>query len=85
LIWLLEEGNGVQTIERSFILVFCIQFFRVHVDIVFQCALAFVVERKIVLTSDACSRPPIIIKFHNLHASDIKRAMGEITYYHKRD
>jgi hypothetical protein len=34
---------------------------------------------------DACFRPPIIIKSHDLHASDIRRAMGEITSYHKKD
>jgi hypothetical protein len=38
-----------------------------------------------VLIGDACSRPPITIKSHNLHICDIKTAMGEITSYHKRD
>jgi hypothetical protein len=37
------------------------------------------------LASDACSRPPIVIKFHDLHASDIRGAMGEIASYHERD
>ncbi len=36
------------------------------------------------LVGDACSKPPITIRFHDLHVSDIKRAMGEITFYHKR-
>jgi hypothetical protein len=31
-----------------------------------------------VLASDVCSRPPIIIRFHDLHAGDIKGAVGEI-------
>jgi len=31
-----------------------------------------------VLAGDACSRPPIIIKSHDLHAGHIRRAMGEI-------
>jgi len=35
--------------------------------------------------SDACSKPPIIIRCHNLHASNIKRAMGEITSYDEND
>jgi hypothetical protein len=38
-----------------------------------------------VLASDVCSRPPIIIKSHDLHARDIRGAMGEITSYHERD
>jgi hypothetical protein len=46
---------------------------------------AFVIERKIVLAVDACFRPPIIIRSHDLHVGDIKRAMGEITSYHERD
>ncbi len=36
------------------------------------------------LVGDVCSRPPIIIKSHNLHVDNIKRAMGEITSYHER-
>jgi hypothetical protein len=38
-----------------------------------------------VLASDARSRPPIIIRFHDLHARDIRGDVGEITSYHKRD
>jgi hypothetical protein len=38
-----------------------------------------------VLTSDACFRPFIIIRFHDLHACDIRRVVGEIASYHKRD
>ncbi len=37
------------------------------------------------LTSDACSRPPITIRFHDLHAGDIRMAMGEMASYHERD
>jgi hypothetical protein len=33
---------------------------------------------------DTCSRPPITIKSHDLHASDIKEVVGEITSYHKK-
>jgi hypothetical protein len=62
----------------------CIQFFKQCVSIVLQCVLAFI-ERKIALESDVCFRPPIIIRSHDLHASDIRRAVGEITSYHKRD
>jgi hypothetical protein len=36
------------------------------------------------LVGDVCSRPPIIIRSHDLHASDIKRTMGEITSYYGR-
>jgi hypothetical protein len=38
-----------------------------------------------VLIGDACSKPPIITKSHDLHVSDIREAMGEIAFYHKRD
>ncbi len=64
---------------------FCIQFFKQHVSITFQRVLAYVIERKIVLAGDAYSRPPIIIKSHNLHASDIRGVVDEIISYHERD
>ncbi len=37
------------------------------------------------LARDACSKPPISIKSHNLHASNIREAVGQIASYHKRD
>jgi hypothetical protein len=37
------------------------------------------------LVDDACSRPPITIRSHNLHVGDIIRVVGEITFYHKKD
>jgi len=55
-----------------------------HVSTVFQRALASIIERKIMLMSDACSRPPICIRSHNLHGGNIKGAVGEITSYHMR-
>ncbi len=36
------------------------------------------------LAGDVCSRPPITMESHDLHASDIRRAMGEIASYHMR-
>jgi len=42
-------------------------------------------EKNITLASNACSKPFIIIRFHDLHASNIKKAMGEIISYHERD
>jgi len=36
------------------------------------------------LVGDVCFKPPITIKSHNFHVSDIKRAMSEITSYMKR-
>jgi hypothetical protein len=36
-----------------------------------------------VLVRDACSRPPITIRSHDLHANNIRGAMGEIN--HERD
>jgi hypothetical protein len=64
---------------------FCIQFFKQRVNIAFQCALASVIKRKIVLMGDTCSRPPITIRSHDLHVNNIRGAMGEITSYHKKD
>ncbi len=63
-------------------LFFCIQFFKQHVSISLQCALISTIERKIALASDVCLKPPITIRSHDLHASDIRRAIGEITSYH---
>ncbi len=51
---------------------FCIQFFKQCVSIAFLCALAFAIKTKIALPSDGCFRPPIIIKFHDLHTSNIR-------------
>jgi hypothetical protein len=42
-----------------------------NVSITFQCVLVLLKRRK-TLTSDACSRPPIIIRSHNLHIDDIR-------------
>ncbi len=42
-------------------------------------------ERKIALAGDACSKPPIIIRFHDLHVGNIRRVMGEIVSYHEKD
>jgi hypothetical protein len=64
---------------------FCIQFFKQHVNIAFHRVLTSIIEIKIVLAYDACSKPPIIIKSHDLHAGDIKGTMGEIGSYHERD
>jgi hypothetical protein len=39
-----------------------------------------------VLARDACSKPPITIRSHDLHVGDIRRVVGEIiSYYHERD
>jgi hypothetical protein len=56
---------------------FCIQIFKQHINIVFHHALAFSIERKIALTCDVCSRPPITIRSHNLHVGDIRGAVSE--------
>jgi hypothetical protein len=64
---------------------FCIQFFKQRVNIALQRALAFTIEKKIMLASDSCFRPPITIKSHDLCVGNIRRAMGEITFYHERD
>jgi hypothetical protein len=66
-------------------LFFCIQFLRHHVNIVLQCALVSAIEKKIALAGDVCSRPPTITISHDLHANDIRGAMGEIASYHKKE
>ncbi len=37
------------------------------------------------LASDVCSRPPITIKFHDLHGTNIRGVVGKIAFYHERD
>jgi len=64
---------------------FWIQFFKQHVSIALQHASTFAIQRKIALASDACSRSPITIKSHDLHAGNITRCVGEIASYHERD
>ncbi len=64
---------------------FCTQFLGQHVNIAFQHALACAIKRKIALTNNVYSRPPITIRFHDLHAGNIKGVVGEITSYHKKD
>jgi len=56
-----------------------------HVNIVFQHALTFAIARKITLVGDACFRPLIIIRFHDLHVGDIIMVVDEIASYHERD
>jgi len=64
---------------------FCIQFFKQHVGIAFQHALASTIKRKITLVGDACFRPPITIRSHDLHVGNIRGVVGEIISYHKGD
>jgi hypothetical protein len=72
-------------LEGHLSLFFCIQFFKQHVNSTLQHALTFVIKRKIMLSHDVCSKPPIIIKFHVLRANDIRRVVGEITSYSEKD
>jgi hypothetical protein len=72
--------------SRSYLsLYFCIYFFRQHVSITLQGALAYAIERKIALVGDVCSRLPITIRSHNLHVGDIRRVVGEIVSYNEKD
>jgi len=64
---------------------FFIQFFKQHVNIALQHVLPSTIQSKIVSAGDACSRPPITIRSHDLYAGDIKRATSEIASYHERD
>jgi len=56
-----------------------------HVNIFFQHALTSIIEKKIMFVGDACSKPPIIIRSHDLCASDIRGFMGEIVSYQEKD
>jgi hypothetical protein len=62
--------------KGHFSLSFCIQVFRQCVSIVLQHVLAFAIKKKIALVGDAYSKPLITIKFHDSHASDIRRVVG---------
>jgi len=66
-------------------LFFCIQFSRQCVSIVLQRALNFAIDKKNVLLGDVYFKPPITIKSHDLHASNIKGVVSEIASYHERD
>jgi hypothetical protein len=37
------------------------------------------------LAGDACFKPPITIKSHDLYVNDIRGDVGEITSYHEKD
>jgi hypothetical protein len=39
----------------------------------------------IVLAGDAYSRPPIIIRSHDLHVNNIRRVVGEIASHHEKN
>jgi hypothetical protein len=88
-IWIISLGNLpiFSTIDDQEVIYPCLFAFNFSsiISITLQCALTFVVERKIVLVGDACSRPPITIKSHDLHVGDIKGAVAEITSYHEKD
>ncbi len=59
-------------------LFFYIQLFKQCVNFFFQHALTVAIKRKIALGDDACSKPLIIIRSHDLRASDMKGAIDEI-------
>ncbi len=88
-IWIVLSKSVLifSTIDDEVIIYPCIflfNFFKQRVNISLY-ALTFAIKRKIELMSDVCSKPPIIIRSHDLHASDIKRAVGEITSYDEKD
>jgi len=56
---------------------FCIQIFRQCVNIILQHILASNIKRKTLLVSDVCFKPPITIRSHDLHATNIKGAVGK--------
>jgi hypothetical protein len=72
-------------LKGHFSLSFCIQSFKQHVCIIFQHDLTFTIKTKIILVGDVCSKPPIIIRPHDLHVGDIRGVVGEIVSYLERD
>ncbi len=52
--------------------------------VLFSNILTSTLKRKITLANDACSRPPTTIRFHDLHAGNIRRVVCEITSYLER-
>jgi hypothetical protein len=87
-IWIILSGNVLvfSTIDNQEIICPCLFtiIFSSNV-LIFQRVLAFVIEKKIVLVSDACFRFPISIRSHDLCAGDIRGAVGEIASYHEKD
>jgi hypothetical protein len=63
---------------------FCIQFLREHVNIVLQCVLAFAIKSKFALAGDACFKPHITIKFHDLHVGNIREVVSDIVSWISR-
>ncbi len=87
--WIVSFGSAFvfSTIDNQEIIypyIFAFNFSGSMCSITFQCVLTSAIKRKITLAGDACSRPPIIIRFHDLHSGDIRRAMSEINSYHEK-
>jgi len=89
-IWIVSSRNVpiFSTIDNQKVIypyLFAIYFSRQRVNIALHHALASIIARKITLVGDVCSRPPITIRSHDLHAYDIRRVVGKIASYHEKD
>jgi hypothetical protein len=89
-IWIVSSGNVLIffMIENRKVIypsLFAFNFSSNVLALFFNVFLASNIERKIMLVGDVYFRPPIIIKFHDLHVGDIRRVVGEIASYHERD
>jgi hypothetical protein len=89
-IWIVSLGSvpvfsTIDNWEVIYPCLVCIKFFKQRVNIVFKHDLASAIKRKIVLVGDIYSKPPNTIRSHDLQISDIRRAVGGIISYHKKD
>jgi hypothetical protein len=55
---------------------FCIEIFKQHISIILQHVLTSIIKKKVVLVGDVCSKLPINVRFHNLHASKTRRVVN---------
>ncbi len=87
-IWIVSSRNmfifSIDNREVIFNLFFAFNFSD-NMLVILQHALISTLKKKIALVSYACSRPSIIIRFHDLHVHDIRGHVGEITSYHERE
>jgi hypothetical protein len=49
------------------------------------CSFSLCYREEDYVMGDACSKPSVTIRFHDLHSSDIRRVVAEIVSYQDRD
>jgi hypothetical protein len=88
MIWILSSRNVfifsmIDDYEVIYPYLFTFNFLS-SVLVLFSNILTSIIKKKIALANDVCFRPPITIRFHNLHVGDIRGAVCEIASYHER-